>query len=323
MMKFFIIGGCGFIGTYITKKLVEQGDTVTCFDSFLNYVDPLKSMYPDVLKTRLKYLNKNATIIRGDIRNKGQLMSEIKKAEPDVVIHLAAIPLATIANEFPEDSHAINLMGTANVLECLREMGTIKRFVFTSSSFVYGDFDYEPADEKHLTKPIDIYGGTKLAGEILTKAYGKKFGVDYTIIRPSAVYGPTDANRRVTEIFVRNALAGKTLKLFNGGNEKVDFTYVGDVANAYVLAAKSEKARNETLNITRGDARTIKELAETIKKFIPNLKIETSESDMRRPKRGSLDIRKAKELIGYEPQVSLEQGIEKYLKGIKENTLVE
>lgn len=322
-MKFFITGGCGFIGTYITKKLVKQGNEVTCFDSFLNYVDPSKSMYPHALEIRLKYLNESATVVRGDIRNKSQLMNAIKKANPEMVIHLAAIPIATKANEFPEDSHTINLMGTANVLECLRELGTIKRFIYTSSSFVYGDFDYEPADEKHATKPIDIYGGTKLAGEILTKAYGNKFGVDYTIIRPSAVYGPTDANRRVTEIFLRNALAGKPLKLFNGGAEKVDFTYVSDVANGYVLAAKSEKAKNETLNITRGDAKTIKELAEVIKKFIPDIKIEESESDMRRPKRGSLDIKKAKELIGYEPKINLEQGIEKYLKGIKENILVE
>ena len=321
-MKFFITGGCGFIGSYICHNLVEQGDEVICYDAFLNYVDPLKSNYQKALQMRLKTLNDSIEVVRGDTRNKGQLLHSLRQAKPDVVIHLAALPIATKANEFPEDSHEINLSGTANVLEALRELGTVERFVYTSSSFVYGDFEYEPADEKHPTAPIDVYGATKLCGETLTKAYGKKFGIPYAIIRPSAAYGPGDANRRVTQIFVESALKGKPLTIFDGGAEKVDFTYVGDTAAGFVLAAKSKKARNETFNITRGKARTIKELAEAVAAVVPGVKIKDTPADMRRPKRGTLDISKARKLLGYEPKTALEEGIKKFVAGLKENRLV-
>lgn len=321
MSKFFIIGGCGFIGSYIAKELISQGDNVVCFDAFLNFTNPLKNNYYDALKLRLNGISNKMQIIRGDIRNKGELRSALKEHNPDTVINLAALPIANKANEFPEEATAINLNGTINILECLRELKEIKRFIYTSSSFVYGDFQYSPADEKHPQTPIDIYGGTKLAGEIITKAYSNKFGIKYTIIRPSAVYGPGDANRRVSQLFVQNALKGEPLKLFNGGIEKVDFTYVTDTAHGFVLAAKSKNAVNETFNITANNGRSVKEFAEIVSKYIPKTKIIKTPTDMRRPQRGTISIKKAKKLIGYEPKYTIEKGIPKYITALKENKI--
>ena len=316
-MKFFLSGGCGFVGSHISRQLLAEGDEVVCFDAFLNFIDPLKSNYEKILKTRLAEIGEKIKIIRGDIRHKGGLLRALREEKPEIVIHLAALPIAAKSNEFPEDAISINLDGLVNVLESLRELGSVKRFVYTSSSFVYGDFVKEVADEEHPLNPIDIYGGTKLAGEVLTKAYSKKFGIDYTIIRPSAVYGPGDANRRVSQVFVENALKGEPLKLFGGGHEKIDFTHVTDAANGFVLASKSAKAKNETFNITAGNARTIKEFAELVAGHVPGTRLVESDTDIRRPKRGSLSIEKAKRVLGFSPKMNIEEGIANYIEFVK------
>lgn len=321
MARVFITGGAGFIGYFISKKLLSLGHEVIIYDAFINYISPLESHYPHYLEIRLKDLEGKANIIRGDIRHRGFLVKALKDTHPEIVIHLAAVPIASISNLFSEDTTQINLNGTITVLESIRVVDTIKRFIYASSSFVYGNFQYEPADEKHPTNPIDLYGGTKLSGEILTQVFGKRFGIEYTIIRPSAVYGPTDCNRRVSQIFIENALKGVPLVLNDGGEGKVDFTYVEDTAKGFVLACFCDKAKNEIFNITRGEGRSAKEFASVIKKYIPTLKTIVKEANEVRPQRGSLDIDKAKKLLGYEPKYAIEQGIPKYIESIKDIAL--
>ena len=318
MTTVLITGGTGFIGSYVTKILLEKGYDVVLYDANLNFIEPEKSRYHDYLRYRLKQLEK-AKIVNGDIRHKDTLLKTMKEHKPESVIHLAALPISIISNKRPEDAMTINLNGTVNVLESIRDSNFVKRFVFASSSMVYGNFQSESADENHPTTPIDVYGGTKLSGEILTKVFAKQYGSEYTIIRPSAVYGPSDANRWVTQIFVENALAGKPLVLHNGGLSKLDFSYVEDVAQGFVLALESEKARNETFNITRGEGRSLKELAEILKSLLPGLEIteEAVPKDEKRPERGGLDITKARKLLNYNPRYALEEGMEKYVEFIR------
>lgn len=317
MAKVFITGGAGFIGYFLTKKLLERGNEVIIYDAFLSYVSPLDSHYPFYLQMRLNDIEKKVNIIRGDVRYRGSLVRALKETKPEIVIHLAAIPIASISNQFSEDATQINLNGTITVLESMRVVDTIKRFVYASSSFIYGNFQYEPANEEHPPSPIDLYGATKLSGEILTKAFGEKFGIDYTIVRPSSVYGPTDCNRRVSQIFIESAFLGKPLVLENDGLDKVDFTYVEDVADAFVLASFSPEARNQTFNITRGEGRSTYEYAEVLKSLIPGIKTVVKKSDQVRPRRGALDISKARKLLKYEPKYSLEEGLSRYADFIK------
>jgi UDP-glucose 4-epimerase len=322
MSKVFITGGAGFIGVATAKQLVKSQDQVLLHDAFLNFIDPLKSNYEPYLKLRLEKIKDKVDIVRGDIRHKGRFLKIMQKFKPDVVVHLAALPIAKHSNLYSEDAFGINLHGTVNVLESIRQVDSVKRFVYASSSMVYGNFRTNPANEEHPLDPIEVYGGTKLASEILTKSYGKKFGIDYTIVRPSAVYGPTDVNRRVSQIFVENALKGAPLKLEGGGQTKLDFTYVEDVAQGFVLAINSDKAKNQIFNVTRGEGRSLKEFVEILKGLIPNLKTEIAPVDMERPERGTLDISKARTLLGYNPKFSLEEGLKEYVEFVKKSGII-
>ena len=323
-MKIFITGGAGFIGAVLAKKLVDLGDEVVVYDSFVNFISPFKSHYSDYVKHRFIGYEDKVKFIRGDIRNKDRLLHALMDQKPDVVVQLAALPIATTSDDLTEEATEINLNGTINILEAIKHKASVKRFIYTSSSMIYGDFEYIPADEKHSTKPKGVYGATKLSGEILTKAFCKMYDKEFVIIRPSAVYGPTDANRRVSQIFVENALAGKPLILHNGGESRLDFTYIEDIADGFLLAIKKPEAANQIFNITRGEGRSLKELAEILKKHIPGLVIEFGEvkQDEKRPERGALGIQKARDLLGYSPKYSLEEGIAKYVEFIKQTGVI-
>ena len=157
---------------------------------------------------------------------------------------------------------------------------------------------------------------------MLIRAYGRRFNLEYIIIRPSAVYGPTDVNKRVSQIFVENALKGTVLKLEGGGESRLDFTYIEDVAMGFVLAMKSDKAKNETFNITRGEGRSLKEFTDILRTLIPALKAEVAPIDMKRPQRGALDISKARKLLGYNPKYSLEEGLKIYVDFVRKSGVI-
>lgn len=313
MAKVMITGGIGFIGANIARELLEKGHEVAIYDSYIQYVSPLDSLYQIYLKERFKGIREKIVIERGDTRDRDNVTKFMRTHRPDRVIHLAALPIADLSNLNTEEALSTILVGAVNVLEAVRAVDFVQRFVYTSSSMIYGDFTAEAVSEDHPKKPKEIYGGTKYAGEILTESFGRRFGVPYTIIRPSAAYGPTDINRRVTEIFLENAMAGKKLVLHGGGTTRLDFTHVKDAAHGFVLATFADEAKNEIFNITRGEGRSLKEYADILRKFFPNLETVEEPADIYRPKRGTLDISKARKLLGYEPAYSLEDGIADYV----------
>ena len=141
--------------------------------------------------------------------------------------------------------------------------------------------------------------------------------MEYTIIRPSAVYGPTDVNRRVSQLFVENALKKIPLKLHDGGKTSLDFSYVKDVAMGFVRATFAEKAANQTYNITRGEGRTLKEFVDIVKTMVPEVQVIETSADIFRPSRGSMDITKAREELGYVPSYSLEEGLREYVEFVR------
>ncbi len=319
MKKILLIGGAGFIGSYITKKLLSEGIKPVIFDSFLQY---LPSLVIDenklkALRSRFGGISDSVPVIRGNAANYGEIRRALEEHRPESIIYLGGVPLANLSNVYIEEA-LDGVKATGNIIQAIHDLNLKTRFVYTSSSTVYGDFKYDPADEEHPKTPKGVYAGVKLAGEFITCSFCKQFNIPYVIVRPQAVYGPTDTNRRVIQIFIEDAMARKEI-IVKDPTTAVDFTYAEDTANGFFLAATKKEAQNEIFNISFGKGRTLGELSEIIKKNFPNVKIKIGEADPALPRRGGLDVSKAKKLLGYEPKYPLEKGVEEYIRYYKKN----
>ncbi len=319
MSKIIVTGGAGFIGSSISRRLVELGYTPVVLDIFAQYISPLSPNYTETRSDRFKDIIDDIIIERGNVESYETVSKVIRKHRPTHIIHLAALPLARLQNLNVEEAMGGTIKSTSCILESLNnaiEQGEIKdfgKFVYTSSSMVYGDFVKEKVDEKDATNPTNIYGVMKLAGEIVTSGLCNTFDIPYNIIRPSAVYGPTDINRRVSQIFIENAIDGKELIVKGDKTEKLDFSYISDVAEGFIKCALSDVS-GEIFNITSGEARSLIEFAEIIKKEIPDTVIIQESRDQNIPKRGTLNISKARKLLNYNPNYNIEKGISEYIK---------
>ena len=323
---YFITGGAGFLGFHICQLLLKRKNIrVVVYDKYRCYVAKSKNKYSAYLNYRrdiLQKFGKRVIFIEGDVRNKTLLKKYLAMYNPEVVMHLAAVPVASVCNKKPALAGKVMWDGTFNLLESIRELNISPKIIYTSSSMVYGDFlknksnQVLMANEEQKCEPINIYGAIKLAGEHLVKAYGKVYKIPYVIIRPSAIYGPTDCNRRVTEIFIENSLAGQELILDNDGKSELDFTFVEDVARGFVLTAENSKAVGKTLNITRGEGRSLNELASIVSCYVPEVRIKKEGAKANMPERGGLDISSARKILKFQPRYSLEEGIKKYFKFI-------
>ena len=160
--------------------------------------------------------------------------------------------------------------------------------------------------------PIEIYGTLKLAGEVITKGVSNSYSIPYTIIRPSAVYGPTDMNERVTQYFLNKSSQAEPIQI-HGKDEKLDFTFINDIADGIIKAATNKNGINNTFNITYGKSRTLLDYVLELKKYYKNIQFEIIKRDSTRPKRGTLSISKAKKLLNYKPKYNLKKGVREYV----------
>lgn len=331
--SYFVTGGEGFIGYHFCQELCRRdADQVVTYDAQKHWIRMPKSRWSRCLSHRLDELDDQEVVTRvdGDVTDRGLLREALETHRPDVVVHFAALPLAGTCAQHPEAARRNILEGTHDLIDALHRADfDVSRLVYISSSMVYGDFETDeagdviPATEGQVCEPKGLYGAFKLGGEHVVRSYGHQFGVPYTIVRPSAVYGPTDCNRRVVELFLRRALEGKSLRLDNGGYHELDFTYVSDLVEGVAQASNHGAAENETFNLTRGEGRSIRELAEVIREYVPGTGTHTAEQESTRPRRGALDISKARDRFGYSPTVSLEEGIGKYLEFVERTGLME
>jgi nucleoside-diphosphate-sugar epimerase len=308
-MKYLITGGLGFIGSKIIEKLSNEGHSIICVDNKDTY-DIISTIELNKLiswRTR-NWDAKNVLVINGDLLDRNVCLRAFK-TKPDVVIHLATYPRAKIVDQDPINGIPKVICTTTNLLWHAIKFDT-KKFVYVSSSMVYGNFN-DGTREDSDTKPTNIYGEAKLTGERLTKLFAKRNGLNYIIIRPSGVFGPGDLPDRVVSKFFAKAINNETITLHNGNN-KVDFTYRNDAAYGIIKAAESDVA-NTSFNITAGNATSLRTLAETIID-ITGSKSEIKDIGMQSlyPMRGTLDISRAKDLLDYEPTISFKQGLEKY-----------
>jgi nucleoside-diphosphate-sugar epimerase len=232
-----------------------------------------------------------------------------KETLPEVVIHMASFPRQKVVNANPAWGANVMMEGLINICESAKKY-KVDRLVYISSSMVYGDFEDQVLEDAECN-PIGQYGIMKLCGEDLVKDYHRRGCFDYSIIRPSAVYGPLDVEDRVVAKFMLAAMRGDKLRV-NGAGETLDFTYVDDAADGIVAAATRIMAANRTYNITKSHSVSLLEAAEMIVKIVGRGEIEVKDKDADFPSRGALNIDRAKTILGYDPKVDVEEGFQKY-----------
>jgi nucleoside-diphosphate-sugar epimerase len=317
-----LVGGAGFIGHSLAIELKQRGAEVEVVDglsvnNLVHYTGlppgtPNRELYIKIIQQRLDRLHEAGVPIHvQDAREYHPLSLILSGIEPQVVVHLAAIAHAGKSNKDPMSTFGHSLRTLENALDYARD--NAEQFVFFSSSMVYGNFREPEVSEDHPLDPIGIYGALKLAGEKIVIAYKQVFDLDYTIIRPSALYGPGCVSRRVSQVFIESALAGNTLRVDGDGDERLDFSYIDDVVDGVVRAIGHPGARNEAFNITTGASRTLAELITIVQEHFPEVDVQYVERDALRPYRGTLSIDKARRMIGYEPRTTLEEGLDRYV----------
>jgi nucleoside-diphosphate-sugar epimerase len=314
-MKILVTGGLGFIGHNIVRMLESFRHECAIIDNKTGY-DIIPKDELDYLMTERLCRIQTRDITVADIS--GPFDDSIFNGV-DVVIHLASFPRQKVVNKNPVQGSQVMIGGLLNLLEHSVKHN-VKKFVYVSSSMVYGNFNRhamsDGINETSDCKPIGQYGIMKLTGESLVQDYSRQHDLDYTIVRPSAVYGPYDVEDRVISKFLTHAMQGKEL-IVNGVDDALDFTYIDDAAMGIALAAISDDTKNTIYNIARGKSCTLIEAARLIVDMVGNGTISVRQRDVDFPVRGQLNILRAKSDFGFYPAVDLKAGLLEYYDWLK------
>ena len=315
-MRVLVTGGCGFIGHNVVKKLAELGHSVLIVDNKTDYGTIPSDELQYIVAERLKKIPEGIRVRELDIESKHCELA-FQEFLPELVIHLASFPRQKVVNKSPQVGARVMSEGLLNLLEQSVKYN-VQRFVYVSSSMVYGDFT-DNVQETAQCNPQGSYAIMKLAGEHLVKDYSRRGLLEHVIIRPSAVYGPLDVEDRVISKFMIGALRQDTLKV-NGPLEKLDFTYVDDTVEGIVGASVSKHTANRTYNITRSQSISLLDAAELTLKIVGHGQLEICNRDLNFPSRGSLNIDAARRDFDYNPIVNLSDGLLKYHDWIHSST---
>ncbi|MAG47682.1 hypothetical protein CL617_03675 [archaeon] len=306
--RVLITGADGFIGSHLTEKLVDLGASVSVY------------VHKEKLENIGHIENKLKEVIVGDVSDK-ETIDLIVKNKPQIIYHLAANNNVGYSIKNPLEVLNINFMGTINVLESIRlikdkEDSDFEILVFPSTSEVYGK--KEVAKESDFPDPRNPYADSKVSSEIFCRSYSLNYEVPVVVVRLFNVYGPRQGNN-VVHIFTERALKNEDLKLDGGGLQGKDFIYIDDIIGGLLALGKSENVFGESFNFGSGTSSSIKELAETIKN-LTNSQSNLIFSELRPGDsivKQRLDISKSKNLLGWEPKISLEEGLRRTVEYYK------
>jgi nucleoside-diphosphate-sugar epimerase len=312
MAKILVTGGLGFIGHHVVQQLESMNHQVVVVDNITDYgIIPAEKLR-EVIDQRLKKI-KTPDIYKDDIAWLS-MGSIIRNHNIDTVIHLASYPRQRVVNNNPQLGSRTMIEGLLNLLEAASQ-NNCARFCYVSSSMVYGSF-HTAAHEDSVCYPQGSYAIMKLAGEQLVKDYGRQ-RLSTVIVRPSAVYGPGDIEDRVVSRFLMNAHRKQTVTV-NGVEEKLDFTYVTEAAQGIIAAAVGTD-KNTTYNISRGHGRTLLDAANIAVDTVGHdVEICVRDRDPEYPQRETLDIARAREDLGFDPCIDIEQGFKLYYDWIRQ-----
>jgi len=316
--KILVTGGLGLIGHNVVRRLIDLGHEVSVTDIQTNYgLVPKAELDYLMTERRARIPEMDLRTHRIDIADHDGMDWMMRHYQPDIVIHLASFPRQKVVNVNPMLGSRAMSEGLLNLLEVSKQHG-VNKFIYISSSMVYGDFKDDVAEDAQC-RPQGQYGIMKLAGEWLVRDYSRRGFFDHVIIRPSAVYGELDVEDRVISKFLLTAMRGDVIKV-NGASETLDFTYVDDAASGIVAAAVSAKTANKTYNITKSHSRSLLEAAELAVKIVGRGTIDVRDRDADFPSRGALNISAARRDFGFDPQVDVEEGFQRYYQWLSQSS---
>ncbi len=312
--RVFVTGAGGFIGSHLCEALVKQGANVTAMTHYNSRSDWSNLEFVD------EETKKSLTVVKGNVEDSSFIDSKTKGH--DIIFHLAALIGIPYSYEAPLSYVRTNIVGTVNILEAARKNDT-ELVVNTSTSETYGSALYTPIDELHPLQGQSPYSASKISADKLAESYYNSFKTPVLTIRPFNTFGPRQSSRAVIPTIISQLLSQGELYLGDLSPIR-DFTYVSDTVNGFICAAKHHKHIGEVINLGYGEASSIGETAKTIMKILGLEKEIHSENSRIRPENSEVlhlvsDNSKAKELIGWEPEINFSDGLEKTIKFVSEN----
>jgi len=310
-----ITGGAGFIGSNIVDYLVKNN----CEKIFV-----LDNLETGSLQNIRKHIDdKKITFINGDIRDPETCFAAAKNT--DIILHQAALGSVPRSIENPVNTNNVNVNGFINMLEAAR-VNKVKRFVYASSSSVYGDNITLPKSEENVGNPLSPYAVSKKVNELYARVYAELYQIEVIGLRYFNVFGPkqnpSGPYAAVIPIFINNILNNKNTSIFGDGTNRRDFTFIDNVVLANMLAASTEnkQALNQVYNIAYGSTKSVNHLFEEIKAKLKSDAVPSyMPSRVGEIKDSFASVEKAKKLLGYSPFVDIEKGIEQTINWYKQN----
>ena len=300
-MKALITGGAGFIGSHLAMKF----NNADIYDSLTDYYS-----------LKLKDYNKKLIIQKGNhFFNKDIKYIDLSNSDYEYIFHLAAQPGVRYSVEHPIDVLKTNLISTLELLEKIRKSNIeIKRFVFISSSSVFGKIKYLPIDEEHPKDPISPYGASKLSAEKYVQNYFLHYGIPTVIIRPFTVVGARQRPDMGLHKFISSIIEDKPLVIYGDGNQTRDWTHIENIINGILLASKKKGAIGENFNIGNGTKISVNEVIDKINSFLnKKYKIINKPRNIAEPIDTQADISKARRILGYNPTKNIDDAIKEQL----------
>lgn len=315
-MKYLVTGGAGFIGSNLVDRLLNNGHDVVAVDNFNDYYDVnIKEK-----NVRSNLPNPHYVLYRVDIENKNEIAKIFTEHKFDAVIHLAARAGVRPSLEKPMNYVKTNIIGTVNILECMRECG-VKKLVFASSSSVYGNCSAtEFSEDLKVTEPISPYAATKSACEQLCYTWHHLYGINIVALRFFTVYGPRQRPDLAIHKFVQRIAAGKPIQMYGDGTTKRDYTYIDDIIDGICAAVDYDKTGFEIINLGGGEPITLIRMIRTIEHALGrNAIIEQKPMQPGDVDKTVCDWSKAHRLLKYSPKTTFDRGIQKFVNWRKNN----